>query len=122
MNEQKLKFGMISTANIERWALIAAIRKARNCELVAVSSRTEEKARSFAAQYEIPRSYGSYEALLMSNDVDAVYVPVPNSLHREWAIKAAEDGKHLPRLKSDKFSLTARSGWRIAHGCRQLLC
>lgn len=95
MKEKKLRWGVISTANIGRAAVIPALKCAGNGELVAVASRSEEKAQDFADKQGIPRAYGSYEALLAAEDIDAVYIPLPNSLHREWTIKAAEAGKHI---------------------------
>ncbi len=95
MTEKVLRWGVISTANIGRAAVLPAIQHSSNGELVAVASRDEEKARTFADKLGIPRAYGSYEALLAADDIDAVYIPLPNSLHREWTINAAEAGKHI---------------------------
>jgi xylose dehydrogenase (NAD/NADP) len=95
MADETLKWGIISTANIGRAAVIPAIQKSCNGQVVAVASRDEERARSFAARLDVPRAYGAYEALLAADDVDAVYIPLPNSLHREWTIKAAASGKHI---------------------------
>jgi len=95
MVEQRLRWGVLGTANIARAAVIPALQHSNNGELVAVASREEEKARAFAAKQGIPRAYGSYEALLAAEDIEAVYIPLPNSLHREWTIKAAEAGKHV---------------------------
>jgi len=95
MVERKLKWGVLGTANIGRAAVIPAIQHSSNGQVVAVASRSEEKARVFATELGIPRAYGSYQALLAADDIDAVYIPLPNSLHREWTIKAAEAGKHV---------------------------
>ena len=95
MTETKLRWGVISTANIGRAAVNPAIQASRNGELLAVASREEERAREFAQKWEIPRHYGSYDALLDDASVDAVYIPLPNSMHREWTIRAAEKGKHI---------------------------
>jgi predicted dehydrogenase len=95
MADKKLRWGVISTANIGRAAVIPALQSSRNGQLVAVASRHEEKAKTFAAKQGISRAYGSYEALLAAGDIDAVYIPLPNSLHREWTIKAAKAGKHI---------------------------
>ncbi|MDH3734785.1 MAG: Gfo/Idh/MocA family oxidoreductase [Gemmatimonadota bacterium] len=85
----------MSTANIGRWAVNPAIRASRNGELAAVASREEDRARAFADEWDIPRAHGSYDALLADDEIDAVYIPLPNSLHREWTIRAAEAGKHV---------------------------
>jgi xylose dehydrogenase (NAD/NADP) len=95
MAAEKLKWGIISTANIGRAAVIPAIHTSRNGDVVAVASRDEERARAFADSLDIPRTYGAYEELLGTDDVDAVYIPLPNNLHREWTVKAAEAGKHI---------------------------
>ena len=86
---------MLSTANIARAAVNPALQASRNGELVAVASRDLGRAREFASKWGIPRSHGRYEALLDDPDIDAIYIPLPNSLHREWTIRAAEKGKHV---------------------------
>ncbi|HNP70306.1 MAG TPA: Gfo/Idh/MocA family oxidoreductase [Kouleothrix sp.] len=95
MSEQKVRWGVISTANIGRRAILPAIRRSHNGVLVAVGSRDLAKARAFAHELDIPRAYGSYEEVLNDPEVEAIYIPLPNSLHREWAIRAAEAGKHV---------------------------
>ena len=95
MATDKLRWGVISTANIGRWAVNPAIQASNNGELLAVASRDEETARQFAEEGGIPVYYGSYEALLEDETIDAVYNPLPNSLHHEWTIRAAESGKHI---------------------------
>jgi len=95
MAERRLKWGVLSTANIGRRAVIPAIQRSGNGTALAVASRSEGKARAFAAELGIPRAYGSYEALLADRDIEAAYIPLPNSLHREWTIKAAQAGKHI---------------------------
>lgn len=89
-----LKWGLLSTANINR-RLIPAIRAARRAELVAVASRDLARAEAYAARWEIPRAHGSYEALLADPEIDAVYISLPNSLHAEWTVRAAQAGKHV---------------------------
>jgi predicted dehydrogenase len=95
MPEGKMRWGILSTANIARAAVIPAIRASRNGDVRAVASRNRERAYAFASDLGIPQSYGSYEALLEAEDVDAVYIGLPNSLHCEWTVKAAEAGKHV---------------------------
>ncbi len=95
MAGRRLRWGVISTANIGRVAVIPAIQRSGNGQMMAVASRNDEKARAFAADLGIPRAYGSYQALLADEDIEAVYIPLPNSLHREWTIKAAQAGKHI---------------------------
>lgn len=102
----RLRFGVLSTANIGRNQVNPAIQASRNAELVAVASREADRARDFAAGGSIPRWYGSYEALLEDPDVDAVYIPLPNSMHREWTVRAASMGKHV--LCEKPLATTAR--------------
>ncbi len=91
----KLRWGVISTSNIGRAAVNPAIQASNNGELMAVASRDGERAREFAEKWDIPAHYGSYEALLDDDSLDAVYIPLPNSMHREWTVRAAEKGKHV---------------------------
>lgn len=91
----RLRWGTLSTANIGRWAVNPAIRASSNGDLVAVASRDGERARAFAAEYDIPRHHGSYESMIEDPDLDALYIPLPNGLHREWTIRALEAGKHV---------------------------
>ncbi len=95
MTARTLRWGVMSTANIGRAAVNPAIQASANGELVAVASRDAERARRFAREQGIPEALGSYEALLDHEGVDAIYIPLPNSMHRAWAIRAAESGKHV---------------------------
>ncbi len=90
---QKVRWGILSTANIGRGRVIPAIKESRNGEVVAVASRTMERAREFAAETDIPTAHGSYEELIANPNVDAIYNPLPNSQHAEWSIRCAEAGK-----------------------------
>lgn len=89
-----LRWGLLSTARINR-RLIPAIRAAGRSQLVAVASRNLERAEAYAAEWEIPRALDGYETLLEDPDIDAVYISLPNSLHAEWTIRAAQAGKHV---------------------------
>jgi predicted dehydrogenase len=94
MTTQPLRWGLLSTAHINR-SLIPPLRTSKHNRLLAVASRTQEKAGAYARERKIPRSYGSYEALLADPDIDVIYNPLPNHLHAEWTIKAVEAGKHV---------------------------
>ncbi|MCB0086557.1 MAG: Gfo/Idh/MocA family oxidoreductase [Caldilineaceae bacterium] len=91
---QKIRWGIISTANINK-ALLNPIRQATRSELSAVASRDGQRARDYAAAENIPKAYGSYEEMLADPDIDVVYNPLPNALHKEWTVKAAQAGKHV---------------------------
>ncbi|MES0360944.1 MAG: Gfo/Idh/MocA family oxidoreductase, partial [Anaerolineales bacterium] len=87
-------WGLISTARINR-ALIKPLRASERNELVAVASRSLEKAQNYAAEWEIPQIYGSYQAMLDDPEIDVVYNSLPNHLHTEWTVKALRAGKHV---------------------------
>lgn len=89
-----LRWGLLSTARINR-RLIPAIRAIGQAELLAVASRDRARAEAYAAEWGIPRAHGNYEALLADPDIDVVYIPLPNSLHAEWTVRAAQAGKHV---------------------------
>lgn len=91
---EKLRWGILGTARIIR-KTIPALQTTRNGEVVGIASRSTEKAAGYAEKYGIPRSFGSYEALLASPDVDAVYIALPNALHLEWVRKSLDAGKHV---------------------------
>jgi predicted dehydrogenase len=95
MSDRKLRWGVLSTARIGKNAVNPAIQRSGNGELVAVASRDADRARAFAEEGGIPTSYGSYEELLADENIDAIYNPLPNSLHKEWTVRAAEAGKHI---------------------------
>jgi xylose dehydrogenase (NAD/NADP) len=90
-----LRLGLLSTANINRAVLGGAAASEGAAEVVAVASRDEARARAYAGEHGIGRAHGSYDALLADPDVDTIYVPLPNALHVEWAIRALEAGKHV---------------------------
>lgn len=89
-----LNWGILGTARINR-SIIPPLRLSVRNNLVAVASRTQERARAYADEWHIPTAYGSYEALLNDPNIDVVYIPLPNKMHAEWAVKAAEAGKHV---------------------------
>jgi len=95
MSDPRVGWGVLSTSNIGRRAVNPAIQASANGELVAVASREEDRARAFAEETGVPTAYGSYQALLEDDRIQAVYNPLPNSLHKEWTIRAAEKGKHV---------------------------
>jgi predicted dehydrogenase len=88
------RWGLLSTARINR-AVIPPIRESARHELRAVASRDPARAEAYAREWGIPIAYGSYEALLADPEIDAIYNPLPNSLHARWTIEAARAGKHV---------------------------
>jgi predicted dehydrogenase len=113
---RKLRFGILSTADIARRKVIAGIRRSQRCEVVAIASRDAARAQQAARELAIPRGHGSYEALLADPDVDAVYIPLPNHLHREWTIAAAQAGKHV--LCEKPLAITAADAQEMVDACR----
>ncbi|HEM62191.1 MAG TPA: Gfo/Idh/MocA family oxidoreductase, partial [Chloroflexi bacterium] len=93
-SEAFLRWGLLSTARINR-LVIPSIHAAERAELVGVASRSQERAEACAAEWDIPRAYGSYQSLLDDPGVDVIYISLPNSLHAEWAVRAAAAGKHV---------------------------
>ncbi|MGZ8630309.1 MAG: Gfo/Idh/MocA family protein [Actinomycetota bacterium] len=112
---ETLRWGIVSPAKIGRQKVIPAIQRAQRCEVVAIASRDAGRARSAADALDIPRSHGSYEALLADPDVDAVYIPLPNHLHAEWTVAAARAGKHV--LCEKPLALTAADAERMIGAC-----
>ncbi len=100
---KKIRWGLLSTARINR-RLIPAIRESERGELVAVASRSLASAEAYAKEWDIPVAFASYEEMLASDAIDAVYIPLPNHLHAEWTIKALDAGKHV--LCEKPFALT----------------
>src|SRR5262245_52597434 len=89
-----LRWGLLGTARINR-AVIPPIRSLPRHRLVAVASRDSSRASQYANEWGIERSFGSYAELVDDPDVDVVYIPLPNSLHAEWCVRAAHAGKHV---------------------------
>lgn len=117
------RWGILGTAEIARknWA---AIRNAPNCSLTAVASRDMERCQQFINECQRhvsfdppPRAYGCYEALLASDCVDAIYIPLPTCVRKSWAIRAAEAGKHV--LVEKPVGVTSQDVREILAACRQ---
>ena len=89
-----LRFGVLGAANIAR-QFIAGVAPSSMATIHGVASRDAAKAEAFARETGVARHYGSYEAMLADPEVEAVYNPLPNSLHAPWSIRAAEAGKHV---------------------------
>ncbi len=93
-NERVLRIGILGCASIAR-QFVRDVTPSPAVSIVGVASRSADTAAAFAAANGIGRHYGSYDALLADSGIDAIYLPLPNSLHAQWAIKAAERGKHV---------------------------
>ena len=117
MSTNSIRWGILSTAGIARRSVGPGIQKARNGVLRAVASRSLARARAFAVDLEIPRAYGSYAELLADPEIDAVYIPLPTSLHHRWVIAAARAGKHL--LVDKPFAVDAAEAVEMVTACRE---
>lgn len=109
-------WGILGAGFIANRAVIPAIQGSRNARVVAIASRNEARALSTANQHAIPRIYQGYEALLDDPHVQVVYIALPNSLHREWTIRAAQHGKHV--LCEKPLALNAAQCDEMIDACR----
>ncbi len=90
-----VRFGILGYARIARLHLIPAMLEAKNAIPYAIASSSPEKLKEAKEAFGFQRAYNDYDSLLTDPNVDAVYIPLPNSLHKEWTIKAAKAGKHV---------------------------
>jgi predicted dehydrogenase len=104
--KRKVKWGVLGAAKIALTKVIPAMQRGAYAEVVGLASRDASRAKSAAGSLRIPKSYGSYEALLDDPEIEAVYIPLPNHLHVPWAIRAADKGKHV--LCEKPIALSAR--------------
>jgi xylose dehydrogenase (NAD/NADP) len=111
----KLRWGILGVAKINS-RLLPGFRAAARAELVAIASRDASRAREAARAASIPRAHGSYEALLDDPGIDAVYIPLPNTLHAEWTRRAADHGKHI--LCEKPLTPTAAEAAALMDYCR----
>lgn len=115
--EDRIRWGILSTANIALKRFIPGVFGSRNGVVAAIASRDLGRARESAGRLGIAKAYGSYEALLADPDIDAVYNPLPNSLHAEWTLKAAAAGK--PVLCEKPLALSSSEAKGMIDGCRE---
>ena len=113
---EKLKWGIIGAGGIAS-AFSTGVKLSKRCELLAVASRSQEKADAFGDANDVPRRYGSYEAILEDPDVQAVYIATPHPMHAEWVIKCAEAGKHI--LCEKPVTLNVNEAIAIIEAARQ---
>jgi D-xylose 1-dehydrogenase (NADP+, D-xylono-1,5-lactone-forming) len=92
---EQLNWGILGCARIAERALIPALREARNARLFGIAARDKARAREWAGRFAIQNAYPDYRSLLDDPTIDAVYIPLPNHLHAEWTIRAAQAGKHV---------------------------
>jgi predicted dehydrogenase len=111
----RLRWGILGVANHNK-RVLPAFERSTHAELRVIASRSLERAHAAAAAAGIPTDYGSYEQLLEDPAIDAVYIPLPNSLHAEWAMKAADHAKHV--LCEKPLACTAAEAQKVVDSCR----
>ena len=116
MAEQQACWGLLSTARINE-RLIPAIRASGQSTLLAVASRSKERAQAYAKQWNIPHTYGTYEQMLADPAINVIYLSLPNHLHAEWTIKCAEAGKHV--LCEKPITITTEEVTRMAQAAEK---
>jgi predicted dehydrogenase len=115
MTSRKLRWGVLGVAKINE-RVLPAFARARFAELASIASRSPDRAREAARASAVPKAHGSYDALLDDPGVDAVYIPLPNTLHAEWTRRAAERGKHV--LCEKPLTPTAAEAEGLVAFCR----
>ena len=115
---RRIRWGILGTGDINQ-KLLRGARRSDAVEVTAVASRDPQRAAAYAREHGIPRSFGSYEAMLGDPDIDAVYISVPNSLHHPWTMTALAAGKHVlcekpytrrPEEVTEAFDAADRAG------------
>ena len=112
----ELRWGLLAAGTIAA-EFAAGVEESKHGVLTAVAACSADRAREFATRFEIPKAYGGYEDLLADPDVDAVYVSTPHPMHAEWAIRAAEAGKHL--LCEKPLTVTAEDAEEVITAARK---
>lgn len=114
---EKVQWGILGTATIAVEQVIPALLQSKKGAVRAIASRTIEKAVKAAKLFNIPDYYGDYDALLANTEIQAVYIPLPNHLHVEWAIKALHAGKHV--LLEKPIGLSANEAQKLQEAAKK---
>lgn len=115
--DKKIKWGILGYAGIARSKVIPAMIAADHAIPYAIASRDEQKLQAAVAEFGFGKTYLTYEALLADPEIEAVYIPLPNALHKEWTIKAAKAGKHI--LCEKPLALTAADAAEMIQVCQE---
>ena len=115
MEKKKIRWGILSTARIAQNKVIPAILKALNAEVTAIAS-SNPFVSEVASRFSIPKIFNNYDELLNEPSIDAVYIPLPNSLHKEWVKRAADQGKHI--LCEKPIALTYEEAQEMIEYCK----
>ncbi len=111
-----MRWGIVGCARIAKRGLIPGIGASKSGVLCGIASRDETVASAWAGEHGIARPYGSYAALLADSEIDAVYIPLPNELHKTWVLAAAGAGKHV--LCEKPLALDARDAREMVDACQ----
>ena len=114
---KKVKWGVLGFARIAQLSVIPAIKKANNSQFYGIASRDEKKLKICQKKFGCIKTYTSYDQLLDDPDIQAVYIPLPNSLHKKWTIKAAQKGKHV--LCEKPMALTTKEALQMIDACEK---
>jgi D-xylose 1-dehydrogenase (NADP+, D-xylono-1,5-lactone-forming) len=112
---REVRWGILGCAAVAAQVIIPGIQLSRNGVVAAVASRDIAKAQTFRDRFQIPTAYGSYEELLADPTIEAVHIPLPNSLHKEWTIKTALNGKHV--LCEKPLASNAEEAQEMVNAC-----
>ena len=115
MTTRKIRWGVLGWAKIARECIIPAIQRSSNSEFHAIASRDAAKLAECRKMFGAEKNYSTYDEVLRDPEVDAVYIPLPNSMHREWTLKAAEQGKHV--LCEKPIALNAAESREMIAAC-----
>jgi len=94
-SHEKVRWGVLGYAKIAREQLIPAIKRSKNSEFYAIASRDSAKLKECTDKFGVVKTYIGYDSLIEDPNVEAVYIPLPNAMHKEWVLKAAKAGKHV---------------------------
>ncbi len=117
MANKSLRWGILGCARISRRGLIPGINESTTGTLAAIGSRDLATAQAWASEFAIPKAYGSYQAVLDDPEIDAIYIPLPNELHKPWIIAAADKGKHI--LCEKPLTIDGPEAIAIREYCRE---
>jgi xylose dehydrogenase (NAD/NADP) len=116
-NKDVVRWGILGNARVANRAVGPGMQRSSNGVIYAIASRSMERAKEYSNLFGVENSYGSYEDLLKDPNVQAVYIPLPNTLHREWTVRAAESGKHV--LCEKPLASNATEAQEMIDACRR---
>lgn len=117
MREGHLRWGILGAARIALRRVLPALQRSDRSSIVAIASRDRARAQDVARQFTIPKVHESYDALLADQEIDAVYIPLPNNLHHRWTLRSAAAGKHV--LCEKPLATSAQQAEEMVEACRE---